>query len=136
MKRRYVLIFTIFIISLSACIFYISNANPKKGINPNNVNHIKITALPSPPKIKYIDKEEDIERIAKFLNSIDYVKIKEQAIGGWQYKIDIGGIRSYSISFIGDKIEYNKKWYKVDEDTIDEMKKLYESLEYKESSYK
>jgi hypothetical protein len=48
-----------------------------------DVENINIKALPSPPKIKTIDKKGDIEKIIKHINSINKEEAKQDNIKNW-----------------------------------------------------
>ena len=77
----------IFVIILTLC-------GSKTQLNSEKISSIRIQALPSPPKFKDIDKKEDIERIATFLNDLPKEEIKDDGRNGWQFFIEVNEIGS------------------------------------------
>ena len=119
----------IFVIILTLC-------GSKTQLNSEKISSIRIQALPSPPKFKDIDKKEDIERIATFLNDLPKEEIKDDGRNGWQFFIEVNEIGStYYVSFLGDRLYIDKKCYKIDDKVLNEFKELYNSLQYEEKSY-
>ncbi|WP_300384303.1 hypothetical protein, partial [Clostridium sp.] len=102
-------------------------------IDKNKVESICIKVLPSPPKQKVIDKEEDINKVIKEINSIKVKDKKENIYKGWEINISISGEENYDISFIGEYMNINGMQYKIDKNEIEELKKLYENLKYEET---
>lgn len=102
-------------------------------IDKNKVNSIYIKVLPSPPKQKVIDKEEDINKIIKEINSI---KVKDKKVGlynGWEINILISREETYDISFVGEYINIDGIQYKIEKNEREELRKLYENLNYEET---
>lgn len=102
-------------------------------IDKNKVNSICIKVLPSTPKQKVIDKEEDINKIIKAINSI---KVKDKIVGvynGWEINILISGEETYEISFAGEYINIDGIQYKTEKNEREELRKLYENLNYEET---
>ncbi|GEM_PF-6514609 len=119
----------IFVIILTLC-------GSKTQLNSEKISSIRIQALPSPPKFKDIDKKEDIERIATFLNDLPKEEIKDDGRNGWQFFIEVNEIGStYYVSFLGDRLYIDKKCYKIDDKVLNEFRELYNSLQYEEKSY-
>ncbi|MDU4937190.1 MAG: hypothetical protein E6X34_01895 [Clostridium sp.] len=121
----------IFVIILILC-------GSKTQLNSEKISSIRIQALPSPPppKFKDIDKKEDIERIATFLNDLPKEEIKDDGRNGWQFFIEVNEIGStYYVSFLGDRLYIDKKCYKIDDKVLNEFRELYNSLQYEEKSY-
>ena len=119
----------IFVIILTLC-------GSKTQLNSEKISSIRIQALPSPPKFKDIDKKEDIERIATFLNDLPKEEIKDDWRNGWQFFIEVNEIGStYYVSFLGDRLYIDKKCYKIDDKVLNEFRELYNSLQYEEKSY-
>lgn len=114
----------IFVIILTLC-------GSKTQLNSEKISSIRIQALPSPPKFKDIDKKEDIERIATFLNDLPKEEIKDDGRNGWQFFIEVNEIGStYYVSFLGDRLYIDKKCYKIDDKVLNEFRELYNSLQY------
>ena len=120
------------ILGLIISFAYYKSTEKARYINPKDVKTISFKALPSPPKVKTIDKKEDIEKIVSYINSIKYEDIKKENINGWQFWIELKGKGNNSISFIGNRVHYNKKWYGIDQRILEELQKLYDSMDYKE----
>ena len=119
----------IFVIILTLC-------GSKTQLNSEKISSIRIQALPSPPKFKDIDKKEDIERIATFLNDLPKEEIKDDGRNWWQFFIEVNEIGStYYVSFLGDRLYIDKKCYKIDDKVLNEFRELYNSLQYEEKSY-
>ena len=119
----------IFVIILTLC-------GSKTQLHSEKISSIRIQALPSPPKFKDIDKKEDIERIATFLNDLPKEEIKDDGRNGWQFFIEVNEIGStYYVSFLGDRLYIDKKCYKIDDKVLNEFRELYNSLQYEEKSY-
>ena len=119
----------IFVIILTLC-------GSKTQLNSEKISSIRIQALPSPPKFKDIDKKEDIERIATFLNDLPKEEIKDDGRNGWQFFIEVNEIGStYYVSFLGDRLYIDKKCYKIDDKVLNEFRELYNSLQHEEKSY-
>ena len=104
-------------------------------IKSSDVDSITITALPSPPKVKIIDKKVDVEKIVLFINSISKEKIKlKENINGWVFLIKTKGKEEHSISFIGSMVNIDNAWYKIDTNETKKLRELYNKLDYKEKS--
>ena len=89
--------------------------------------------MPSPPKAKVIDNKDDISKIVDYINSIE-IKDKEQGTyKGYEVRINIQGKENYDISFAKESIYLNNVVYKVDKDVINEIKDIYNNLDYKET---
>lgn len=102
-------------------------------VDENKVDSICIKVLPSPPKQKVIDKKEDINKIIKEINSI---KVKDKKVGadnGWEINILISGEETYDISFAGEYININGIQYRTEKNDREELRKLYENLNYEET---
>lgn len=99
-----------------------------------DIESMTIKALPSPPKMKTIDKKEDIEKVIKHINSINKEKIKQEDVGGWVFLIQTKGSKEHSISFVGGTMNIDGSWYKVNADEVTKFRDIYNSLNYKEES--
>ncbi|MGK0468097.1 hypothetical protein [Clostridium sp.] len=94
-----------------------------------------ITALPSPPKIKLIDKKDDIEKVILFINSIDKKVIMFSGSKGWEFNIQIKGKKEHTILFVVDRMKIDEIWYKINIDEIKKIRELYNALDFKEKPY-
>lgn len=102
-------------------------------VDSSKINNITITVMPSPPKAKVIDNKDDISKIVDYINSIE-IKDKEQGTyKGWEVNINLKGKENYDISFVEGCIYLNGIVYKVDKDVINEIKDIYNNLDYKET---
>lgn len=102
-------------------------------IQTSDIDSMTITALPSPPRVKTIDKKVDIEKVVSFINSISKEKIKlKEDIKGWVFSINTKGKKEHSISFTGNMIHIDNDWYKIDTSEIQKLEELYNKLDYKE----
>lgn len=127
------------LVTLVAFVILLSGCNNKAVQNSNNISltdveSITIKALPSPPKVKTIDKKEDIEKIINHINSINKEKTKQEDIKGWQFFIETKGKQKHSITFMGDLIKIDGALYKIDDDEVKNFREIYNSLNYKEES--
>ncbi|MBS5939737.1 M56 family metallopeptidase [Clostridium sp.] len=102
-------------------------------VESTSIDNITITVMPSPPKAKIIDNKDDINKIVDYINSIE-IKDKEQGTyKGYEVSINIQGKENYDISFAKESIYLNNVVYKVDKDVINEIKDIYNDLDYKET---
>lgn len=104
-------------------------------ISTIDINSMTITALPSPPKVKSIDKEHDIEKVILFINSIDKKVIMFNGSKGWEFYIRTKGKREHSIYLTGDMMKIDRVWYEIDADEIKKIREIYNGLDYKQKSY-
>ena len=109
------------------------NSKDLSVIDKSKVDSICIKVLPSPPKQKIIDKEEDINKVIKEINSIKVKDKKVDIYKGWEINISILGEDNYDISFAGEYININGIQYKTEKNEIEELRKLYENLNYEET---
>ncbi len=136
MKRLILILLTsILIFSGCANAKSVSVDNTKGKFNINDVDNLKIITLPSPPKEKTITKKEDIKKVIDLINSIKKEHIKQNDKNGWSILIKIEGKEKHSICFSGGKVEIDNLWYKINNNDIDKIEKLYHELDYKEDKY-
>jgi hypothetical protein len=100
-----------------------------------DTNHIKITALPSPPNIKTIDKKADIEKIISFINSINKKVTMPSSAKGWEFYIQTKGNKDHYIYFVGNRMKIDWVWYKISIDEIKTLREIYKGSDYKEEPY-
>jgi len=98
-------------------------------IAASDTNNIKLTALPSPPKVKTISKKEDIEKVISFINSIDKKVILPSGEKGWEFYIQTKGNKEHSITFIGNRMKIDLVWYKINIDELKRMREIYNELD-------
>jgi hypothetical protein len=97
-------------------------------ISTVDINSMTITALPSPPKVKLIDKKYDIEKVILFINSIDKKVIMFNGSKGWEFNIQIKGKKEHTIMFVGDRMKIDGIWYKINTDEIKKLRELYNNI--------
>ena len=124
------LLIPLVIIALMIIIFFSWCQN--KAISTIDIDSMTIKALPSPPKVKTIDKKDDIEKVVSFINSIDKEVTIQVGTKGWEFWIQTNGKKEHSIIFIGDKVSIDKIWYKINTAEIKKLRELYNGLDYKE----
>ena len=106
----------------------------KPNLNVKNTKEISITALPSPPKVKKVINQVDIEKFASFFNSIMFTPTIHQNSKGWQIKIETNGSERHTIYFVGNKVCFDGIWYSIKNDVTQDMNNLYQILDYPEKS--
>lgn len=127
--RKSFLILLLFILPFTSC-------QRSNKIDPSNIDSAAITALPSPPQVKTITEEKDIESIISFVNSINKRIGFQGGEKGWEFLIEMKGRKQYSFTFIGNRMRINKIWYKIDKDELKKLRELYNEMDYKEEPLK
>lgn len=89
-----------------------------------NINSIKITTLPAPPKTTTITDLKDIKKFIQLINTMDSTPIFYYSGKGWKYHITF---KNTSITILDNKIKINYRWYKV-KNIEEKFKKYYENL--------
>ena len=133
--KQILLLLIIFSVQL---FFYKSYNKPPNtiSINENSISELSIARLPVPPKKKILSQRKDIKKIVQFVNSIKLTKKLDEPFKGWTYLINIKGKdNSYTISFLGDKINVNNTWYEIDSDIINSLDSIYKDLDCKEEDF-
>lgn len=133
--KQILLLLTIFSVQL---FFYKSYNKPPNtiSINENSISELSIARLPVPPKKKILSQRKDIKKIVQFVNSIKLTKKLDEPFKGWTYLINIKGKdNSYTISFLGDKVNVNNTWYEIDSDIINSLDSIYKDLDCKEEDF-
>jgi hypothetical protein len=103
-------------------------------IQPSDIDSMTITALPSPPKVKTINKKVDIEKVVSYINSISKEKIElKEDVNGWVFLIKTKGKEEHSISFIDNMVHIDNDWYKIDTNETKKLRELYNKLQYEET---
>lgn len=132
-KRLFSIILVLVIFISSGCQSQVNKTTRvSSNINVNGIDSMTIEALPSPPKMKKIDRKADFEKVIKYLNSISKKNIKQEDIKGWVFYIQTKGKNQHFISLIGDKMEIDNIWYKINYGEVGNFRSLYNSLNYKE----
>ncbi len=128
--RKFLLISLMFMLLFSGCKGKAIQSSSE--ISLTDIEVITIKALPSPPKAKTIDKKDDIEKVVKFINSINKEKVKQEDIKGWEFWVQTKGKKEHSVTFIGNELNINNNWYKVNSNEIKKFREIYNNLNYKE----
>lgn len=136
-KQIIVLILLLFVSSVQLFFYKSYNKTPNTiNINENSISELSIAKLPVPPKKKVLSQKKDIKKIVQFVNSIKLTKKLDEPFKGWTYLINIKGKdNSYTISFLGDKINVNNTWYEIDSDVINTLDSIYKHLDYKKEDF-
>ena len=103
-------------------------------VDSSSIKEVKIKVMPSSPKEKTIDSEEDIEKIVDYINSIKVKNKKKEFYKGWEVSVVLKGDKDYIISFVGNSINIDGIQYTIDNKTIENIKKLYNDLNYEENN--
>lgn len=101
-------------------------------VDSSNIKEVTIRVMPSPPKEKLINNTEDIKKIVDYINSIKVKNKKQEVYKGWEVSIILKSDKEYSIYFTGNNINIDGIQYSVDSQTIENIKKLYNDLNYEE----
>ncbi|MCW6086527.1 hypothetical protein [Clostridium sporogenes] len=94
--------------------------------------------MPVPPKKKVVTKKEDIVEIINFINSIQLLEEINDPVKGWIYTINIynnSNNTNNTIEFLGDKINIYNKWYKINDNNLEKLRKIYKDLNYEQASF-
>ena len=104
-------------------------------VNQNNSKNTNMVfaKLPSPPVCKKITDIETINKVIDFINSSEKIPTENRDEAGWYMLITLTspkGLRQYSV--VGNKLTINDSCYKVSQDFIDNLEKLYYEIDAKE----
>ncbi|WP_066502835.1 hypothetical protein [Abyssisolibacter fermentans] len=135
MKKSIVLLFTLFL----CCNLYGCKNKDTTILNINSITDISKIEIQNGPMKKNITEAKDIKKITEKLNNIEYnKKLESEDINGWNYVIRIYNSTNKitnSITFAGNRINYRKSWYEVDSEFLNEIKKVYNEMDYNEKKY-
>lgn len=120
----------ILLIVLTLC-FISCDYNPKS-ISLKYVDSITIKLLYFPPKMKKITKKNDLEEIIKFLNTLDYNTTKQVHTSESLLSIEVEGELHCSLIFADNLVRINGTWYEVNDNTLIELRNIYNNLQYDE----
>ena len=129
MKKIFLLVV---LLSLILCGCQSKQEKISEDLNINGIESMIIKVLPSPPKMKAINKEEDIKSIIEYINHISKQRIEQEDMNGWEVLIQTDGEQKHSIKFIADMLEIDEVWYRVGETEVEKIKDLYNKLDYDE----
>lgn len=129
MKKIFLLVV---LLSLILCGCQSKQEKISEDLNINGIESMIIKVLPSPPKMKAINKEEDIKSIIEYINHISKQRIEQEDMNGWEVLIQTDGEQKHSIKFIADMLEIDDVWYRVGETEVEKIKDLYNKLDYDE----
>jgi hypothetical protein len=88
-------------------------------------NSLKITAMPSPPKITTITNKQKIKEFEDLINSIHKSPILFYGGKGWEYLFSYDDT---SLCIDGEKMEIGWRWYSVDKNTVKKIDKFYKTI--------
>jgi len=88
-------------------------------------------------KEKIITNNKDISKIISYINSIEYRETKKDNPDNWAYYIKIinNDNTQAEVKFVINKIEFNNNWYKGNAYIINDLDKLYKTLNYPEEDF-
>lgn len=129
MKKIFLLVV---LLSLILCGCQRKQEKLSENLNTSGIESMIIKVLPSPPKMKAINKEEDIKSIIEYINHISKQRIEQEDMNGWEVLIQTDGEEKHSIKFIADMLEIDDVWYRVGETEVEKIKDLYNKLDYDE----
>lgn len=129
MKKIFLLVV---LLSLILCGCQSKQEKISEDLNINGIESMIIKVLPSPPKMKAINKEEDIKSIIAYINHISKQRIEQEDMNGWEVLIQTDGEQKHSIKFIADMLKIDDVWYRVGETEVEKIKNLYNKLDYDE----
>lgn len=117
----------ILLIVLALC--FISYNHTPKSISLKYVDTITIKLLSFPPKMKIVTEEKDLKEIINFFNSIDYSTTEEKHNIVPLISIAIDGDLNCSLIFVDNLVKFNGTWYEVDNNTLIELRNIYDNLQ-------
>lgn len=120
----------ILLIVLTLC-FISCDYNPKS-ISLKYVDSITIKLLYFPPKMKKITKKNDLEEIINFLNTLDYNTTKQVHTSESLLSMEVEGELHCSLIFADNLVRINGTWYEVNDNTLIELRNIYNNLQYDE----
>lgn len=101
-------------------------------VDSSSIKEVKIKVMPSSPKEKTIDSEEDIKKIVDYINSIKVKGKKQDFYKGYEINIKLTGEENYDISFFDDYININGIQYIASSKEIYKIRALYDNMNYDE----
>ncbi|MDP4179567.1 MAG: hypothetical protein Q8942_00560 [Bacillota bacterium] len=85
-------------------------------------------------KQKIVNKKEDIKKVVEFLKSIKYTEIDQELRRGFGQIVELKEQNDVRIVFGGDSVNVNGKYFGISNEEDENMKKIYEDLNYNEET--
>lgn len=105
-------------------------------INKDEVKGLTIKSLSGEAKFKFVNGEEDIEKIIDSINNIYKLELIDQGISEWDYLIQTSGSINHTIEVKGNLINIDNRYYEAEEDVSEIIKNIYINLNYEEKDIK
>ncbi len=110
--------------------------NENVNINKDEVKGLTIKSLSGEAKFKFVNGEEDIEKIIDFINNIYKSEVIDQGISDWDYLIQTSGPINHTIEVKENLINIDNRCYEAEEDVSKIIKDIYSNLNYEEKDIK
>lgn len=94
------------------------------------ITDIDSMAIQDQGKVKKIVKNDDVEKVVLFINSIDKKVTIPNGAKGWQFYIRTKGKKEHTICFKGDMIEIDRVWYRINTDEGKKMREIFVVLKF------
>ena len=111
-----------------------SEKTPQK-IKYENVETITIKMTQESPAIKTlkntVEEAQQFDAVIDFINKIEKEPTEQKDEKTWQFLVEMKGKENHTITFVGDKIKYDKTWYKTKSMYVGELEKLFNNLKAK-----
>jgi len=82
--------------------------------------------------MKKITRKNDLEEIINFLNTLDYNTTKQVHTSESLLSIEVEGELHCSLIFADNLVRINGTWYEVNDNTLIELRNIYNNLQYDE----
>lgn len=105
-------------------------------INKDEVKGLTIKSLSEEAKFKFVNEEEDIEKIIDSINNIYKSEVIDQGISEWDFLIQTSGSINHTIEVKGNLINIDNRYYEAEEDVSKIIKDVYSNLNYEEKDIK
>lgn len=105
-------------------------------INKDEVKGLTIKSLAGEAKFKFVNEEEDIQKIIDSINNIYKSEVIDQGISEWDFLIQTSGSINHTIEVKGNLINIDNKYYEAEEDVSKIIKDIYSNLNYEEKDIK
>ena len=135
MKKYKKIIILVTSIILSVLVYRYLTTIPK--LNTENIKDITIITLPSPPKVKTVNRKEDIKEFVNYYNTISGKPLLYKfflGFKGWEVMVNINN-GSHTLRFIGNELEVDGRWFLIDSKVKEQIIYLYNKFEYEEGNY-
>lgn len=111
-----------------------SEKTPQK-LKYEDVQTITIKMTEKEPAIKTlkntVEEAQEFDAVIDFINNIEKEPTEQKDAKDWQFIVELKGKENHTITFLGDKIKYDKTWYKTNPNYVQELEKLFKSLKAK-----